>query len=121
MVPYDEYEKVLAQNKELEEQTSKLQEELDAAAEKQKSPQREKAEKCCAGITPDKHRAALQTIKKAAFLFALYRNRETPRPRRIQFSFILFQYCVLGLGLAGLRAHIKALFLKSSKLLVNSA
>ncbi len=45
MVTYDEYEKVLAKNKELEEQTSKLQEELDTATEKQKSPQREKAEK----------------------------------------------------------------------------
>lgn len=74
MVPYDEYEKVLAQNKELEEQTSKLQEELDAAAEKQKSPQREKAEKCCAGITPDKHRAVFIHIQSVFQLVSCFQQ-----------------------------------------------
>ncbi|EOS29752.1 hypothetical protein C807_02707, partial [Lachnospiraceae bacterium 28-4] len=32
-----------------------------------------------------------------------YRDRETPRLRRIQFSFILSQCCVLVAGLAGFR------------------
>ncbi len=44
-VPYDEYEKVIAQKKELEEQVEKLKKRLDAVVKKQKSPQGEKAEK----------------------------------------------------------------------------
>ena len=44
-VSYGEYEKVVAQNKELEEQAAKLREELDAVMEKPKQTQKEKAEK----------------------------------------------------------------------------
>ncbi len=38
------------------------------------------------------------------------RDRETPRLRRIQFSFILSQCCVLVAGLAGFRAAYQGSF-----------
>lgn len=47
--------------------------------------------------------------KKAAFLFSLYWNRETPCLRRIQFSFILSQFCVLVFRLAGFRIDLAVL------------
>jgi hypothetical protein len=50
-----------------------------------------------------------ETIKKA-FLFSLYWDRETPCLRRIQFSLILSQCCVLEAGLAGFRAAYQGFF-----------
>ena len=49
-------------------------------------------------------------VLKAAFLFSLYRDRETPRLCRIQFSFILSQCCVLVARLAGLGAAYQGSF-----------